>query len=750
VNEDDEDEHQGEAGEAATIAEPPPAQVGTRARAGRRPQRKPRRPTRSRAPRDPADDVEAEAPAEEAAGDEHMARLQKLERELAEARRKLAEKEKKGRGADEELEEEHDPEDDLPIQPDEEKGPTPIELVVSDTSPFLRVSREEANLSGEGASDYTGFLGIVPHRLGFESVIRRRWGGGTYEVNCVVKGKKVARAVILGGPSLPPDEEQDARAQEQAMYDQWYAREQQAAQAQAQQVQVDAFGRPIFQQPAQQGGWPPQQGGWPPAGPQQPAPGQPWNPAAAAASAYTAPRPFYDTEEGRAMRDELEATRAQAALAREEARLAQVAGAAQVREEALKRELDAIRAKVEAGPPGGGMADVMKLMFHAQEQRAKEEAAERNRRIEEDRIAREEQRAREEKRAAEDRDRWERERKERLDREDRERKDREEARREENARHERERKAAEAAFERMQATMAANQQKPSDLIETMLKVKELTGGGDDAVDKVLKIVEASQAMREALGVDGGGPPEEGTGDKVVKVLKGLGDALTPAVSEVTKMWREQREEKLRHGQRLDLGSVTPQPQALPAPAEHGGQQAPQPQAQQGPAAQPQAQPEPTINGLTARQWNKVLEHVVDQHGAGVGPEEAARDLLLVLKAIDGMQGLEKIATTTPDALCARVKLLRLSGKVSETKALWYMDTFTGKVCAGKAEWLAAFIGHAKRFYDVLVARAKAQQAAQAAQEKAEQAKAVEAERQEQQAEDDEAEAGEQDEPEAPS
>lgn len=599
---------------------------------------------------------------------------------------------------------------------------------VKNTS-YLRVNRVEANGPSKGfqnASDYTGPCGQVVRRMGYEDEVRRRWGGGKYEIIGLLKGQPKSIPLEIGGPSkaVDPIDEDDIYYDDDAGVGQGYGSPVAARPGYGAYPAGSPYGQaPGYGSPA--GGYPGAPG-YPPYGgvPGYPPGYPPYNPMAAAYSQRRLGLPGEETEEARLLREELEATKAQLAEAKESARIAELKREMDRKDAEHKRELDAIKALVQSKPHDSEAA--AKTL-----ERIEQDRLDRQQKWDQELADRREAREAAERREKEERERREREEKERRDRE--ERLDRERREREDREREERrlEAQRAEKQFDRMLTLMNSNAQKPADMIQMLASLKDLSSNGS-MPEQMQAFMGMLMSAKEIFGDGGGGDGEEDGLDKAERFLKAMAEFSGPAMGKLTEYWEKRATAKERA---LAPAAQNPQIPA-PPPVYHPlyGQQQPQvtqqapagaiPQ-QQAPPSQPQATPqahaqqveqESARTGVTPQQWGAILEHVVDSAIQQSQPREAAEHLLTVMKTVRALKALEVLAGARVPDLRGRVKILILSKRVTDEHFVQKMNQFVAlSEHEGGKKWLEALLAELRDLFELIKKHAaqKVEQARQA-------------------------------------
>lgn len=625
--------------------------------------------------------------------------------------------------------------DAQPPQPLDDKSDQPSPLEASPRSAFVKVKRITAHgpKSGfEDGDDYEGPLGKVPHTDDLEMEIRRRWGGGDYEITGVVNGHLKTVPLSIGGPSRPDGLEDDD--------DYWNGPPPTATSG-------VGYARQSFVAPGATGasyppggftppGYPPGYFGTPPYGgyPPQFGPGVPpyQNQQAYAYHNMGRAAPA-DDDEKRGLRQELDDARERERQAKEDARLAEIRRDMDRRDAEHKAEIDRLSRDLRERKSDSG-SEVKDMI--AQQQAAM------NTRIEEERLDRERRRDEEEARRKEERDKLEVERRDERDRRDRAeteratREDREDRRRRDELEREKAERTAEANrqerhLDRMMTMMTSNQVKPSDMIGMMGSLKQL-GGGDNVGKQLRDMVETVADLKD-LANDG--PANDDPAEKAQKFVAGVTTAAQPILSEVTKWMQPQQPPQPQYQQPppqvLPPGGfvdaqgrvwIPRQPQMAQQPAPQQMPQAPPPQQVPGP---PPVQPAPLHNpqggpptpaqagaqieidatrrGVTPQQWGKILEFTVDHVLQQTKPEEAAEHLLTTLKAIDARPALEQLASQRLNVLRTNVNLLLIANKVTDANHVARMKKFVeiSDARAPGAKWLNEYLAHLRGYWEAL-------------------------------------------------
>lgn len=595
---------------------------------------------------------------------------------------------------------EPDPIGAVPEEPEpelEEEGPSPLETM--SRSPTLEVTRTFAHGPGqgfpEGDTSVGPLQGGVSNRWNFREELWARAGGGAYEVRGILHGKEKTLRVPIPGPSKPLNPTDDA-----AVY---YETPMSASSA--------AYNQGASYRQPMDGGWYPPQGG-PPGGPSygggrgeflgydpygRPifSPPAHYTSPADVGRAYGGIRP-QDDQETAALRQELDLAKEQARVAQEQSRMAEVRRETEAREAAHRSELDRVLAEVKSIKEGSGSQGA--------QQRFEEERLAREQRREEEREERQKRRDEEDQRRRDEEKRWEREYRDRKDKEEREaaaRRERQEledkARREDSQR-------AEKHLDRMMTLLTTNQQKPGDVIDQILKLKKLDGDGGSEIDKMTKWAEGMATLKDAFGGDGGGEGQIGQAERLVRTV---GEAITPALGEIGSIIEKKDKARLAAQQ-----PQQPQVVYVPAPAPQG--YAPQPGYFPVPQQQATQQPVPAdaaqmlagaqrveseAGDVSPQQWGKILAHVVDNAIGGRPPDEAASHLLTVLKTIEALPALDSLANARVPMLKGKVKLLLLTGRVTDPHYVQKMQQFVsiGEFPDG-VRWLEEFLEAVRVLY----------------------------------------------------
>jgi hypothetical protein len=572
-------------------------------------------------------------------------------------------------------------------------GLSPMEMISGEANdPLIYIERVEALGPDQGYDDGAegeGYCGTVDHRNDFQSVVRKKWGGGKYKATTTLRGKPVSKTFTHAGiPSKPIDAEESewepphasvpAYQSPAAGYASQYPGQAGYAPTPSYGQQHDPYG---YDQRRQQPSY-----GYPRAG--------------GVAGAYgRASYAVDETSESEVLRSELDVLKEALNESQRSLEVAAVKRDAEMKEAESRRHMDALKAQLDSLKDaltngGGGRNDhieILKAQIEMDRERYNRQEAAAAKRAEQEIEARREKDKREETRRREDDKRYDRERQERLDREKREADARRDERKAEREQARDERNRQESNNDRMFKMMFQNRKDP---LEELVKLKQIEGSG------LSKIREVTGVMTELKQLASAEVAEPSKLDQIQQFVAGTAEATVPMIGALAEAFRNKGGGEGSEPEYVPNNAQGMQPQApeleyAPESIRYGEQEYPQPQ--------PRTQPQPQdASGVTPAQWGQILELAVDSFNGRSQPDMTAQHLLTCMKFSNCLGALPELAKSNAATLKLKVKMLKMSGRIQDPHFQGKLgDLLEVMESPQGAAWVAALLDEFRRLHAIV-------------------------------------------------